>query len=68
MTFVYKSATVNNYVIELYQNKFDTVYRVAVYPVVSDNLLGYAVSDLSYTTEKQAINRFNSAKRYYSKI
>jgi len=70
MTFTYKSKTVNNYYIEMYQEKFESVYHVAVYPVIDSNnsLCGYPVSNLVYKTEKQAFNRFNNAIRYYSKV
>lgn len=70
MTFTYKTVRVNGYSIELYQNKYDSVYRVGVYPVIDDDnsIFGYPVSDRAYTTEKQALRRFNNAIRYYREV
>lgn len=68
MTFVYKTTRVNNYLIELYQDKFDVVYRVRVLPIISDDYCGFPVSDLSYTEEKQALRRYNRAIKYYKGV
>lgn len=70
MTFTYKTEVVKGYAIELYQNKFDRVYRVAVYPVINADagLYGYPVSDRAYDTEKAALRRFRNAVRYYKEV
>lgn len=68
MTFTYKTARVNNYLIELYQDKFDVVYRVRVLPIISDDYCGSPVSDRAYDTEKAALKRFNNAIRYYREV
>lgn len=66
MTFVYKSVSTNNYYIELSQNKFESIYRVTVHPIITDSIVGNAISKRTYNNEKTALKGFAQAVKYYA--
>lgn len=70
MTFTYKTTKTNGYSIELYQEKFESVFHVAIYPVIDEDngLCGYPVSVRTYENEKTANKGFNQAVNYYGKL
>lgn len=62
MTYTVKSEKLNNYHIEINQNKYESVYH-CILSQTYDGDLYRSLSDLVYPTYKKALSRYNYLKR-----
>ena len=63
MTVTIRAEKIGKHLIEIKQEKFESVYHVAMYEEQGEGLYGHARTDLVYDTEKKAQARFNALRR-----
>ena len=65
MTVTIKQAKGNGYYVEISQDKYNSGYKVASYPLYDDDICGYALTTNYYGDIKSANKQFNRLKRRY---